>query len=437
MKNNPPKHDFLREMIKDKRVLLLGFGVEGQSSYQLLRKLGGFAQLAIADMKPQPQVDSVVHSGADYLAYIEEYDLVFKSPGIILPRKPHQYKCVITSQTEVFLQIFRKQIIGITGTKGKSTVATLLHHVLSQNGIAALLAGNIGTPVFDIIDEITPETVLVVELSCHQLEYADISPSTAVLLNIFEDHLDRYQTLANYTRTKKNIYLHQQSGDIFYYGKDVITQVGEIKTAARTVAIEAGVLPFSLSNSTVKTRFCGSHNTYNTAFVYEIAGRYGVNVQGFMAAFTTFTPLRHRCEWIGEVAGVDFYDDSISTTVESTIYSLKSVENAATVLVGGMDRGINYTNLVSYLAESGLENIICMGESGKRIHLLLTQQVRLQQQIHYSENLYDAVTVAKQVTRTGTACLLSPAAASYGEFRDFRERGDVFRELVLPQSEET
>ena len=133
---------------------------------------------------------------------LDDYDLVFKSPGIVLPRDPLTCDCQITSQMEVFFTAYRRQIIGITGTKGKSTVTTLLHHILKENHRDAVLAGNIGIPAFDILEEIHEKTWIICELSCHQLEYIHVSPHVAVLLNIHEEHLDHYGTMKNYIHAK-------------------------------------------------------------------------------------------------------------------------------------------------------------------------------------------------------------------------------------------
>ena len=196
--------------IQGKRVLLLGFGREGRSTYNVLRRLGTCSVLDVADqlaLEDQPEGIETWISGPDYQSCLNDYDVVFKSPGVVLERPAEEYRCQILSQTEVFFQCFRDQIIGITGTKGKSTITTLLYHLLKHAGYDTILAGNIGIPVFDLMEDIRPETIIVCELSCHQLEYMTVSPHIAVLSNIHEEHLDHYGTMEKYVRAEEGVML--------------------------------------------------------------------------------------------------------------------------------------------------------------------------------------------------------------------------------------
>ena len=171
--------------VHGKRVLLLGFGREGQSTYQVLRQLGTCACIDIADQKPsakQLAEESRWITGPGYQSRMDDYDVVFKSPGIVLERPIGEYRCTILSQAELFFTLFRDQIIGITGTKGKSTTTSLLYHVLKSAGQDCVVMGNIGIPAFDHLEEIRPDTKIVFELSCHQLEYMSVSPHIGVLI---------------------------------------------------------------------------------------------------------------------------------------------------------------------------------------------------------------------------------------------------------------
>jgi len=425
--------ELLNDIVKDKKVLVLGFGKEGQSTYNLLNKLNVCEKIDVADIK-KPNYkfnrDTVIYSGDTYLDCMDSYDIVFKSPGIVLPKDIHEYKCRITSQTEVFLAAYSRQVIGITGTKGKSTVSSLLYHVLSGSNVKSLLAGNIGIPVFDVVDKIYKDTVIVLELSCHQLEYCNYSPATAVLLNIYEDHLDHYKTFENYKKAKKNIFLHQRSTDTLYCGADVILNEGEVKS--RLFYINTDVLPFKSFDSIGNVKLRGLHNLKNCAFVYVISKSFGVSDEQFIYLLQSFQPLKHRMEFIGVKHGVEYYDDSISTTVESTINAIKSINNVETVILGGMDRGIDYTHLISFLLNSKIKNILLMYESGKRLYELFKKEADCHDKIIvYCSDLEQAAQTAQEVTSKGAACLLSPASASYGHFRNFEERGDTFKQLLF------
>lgn len=425
--------ELLTNIVKNKNVLILGFGKEGQSTYNLLNKLNVCSRIDIADLK-KPNFkfpsDTKVYSGEYYLDILDYYDIVFKSPGVILPKEIHEYKCLITSQTEIFLAAYNRQVIGITGTKGKSTVSSLLYHVLSNSNVKCLLAGNIGIPVFDVIEDIDKDTVIVLELSCHQLEYCNYSPATAVLLNIYEDHLDHYKSFDAYVKAKKNIFLHQRYTDTLYCGDDVKMDKEEVKS--RVFYINSDVLPFKSFDSIRNVKLKGLHNLKNCAFVYIISKTYGVSDDEFISLLQTFKPLKHRLEFIGEKNGVEYYDDSISTTVESTINAIKSIENVETVILGGMDRGIDYSPLIKFILNSKIKNILLMYESGKRIYDMLKNEAESDSKtIIYCSDLSQATYTAQNIASQGSACLLSPASASYGHFKNFEERGDAFKHLLF------
>lgn len=194
----------LKEEISEKKVLILGFGREGKLNLEVVARAGGVKELAIADQNEIKieEADEIICksgmrvskiktiTGADYLAHIDEFDVVFKSPGVVLPKPFSEYKALITSQAEYFLKAYGSQTIGVTGTKGKSTTTTLIYHELKENGFDTLLVGNIGIPAFGLIDEIKENTKIVFELSCHQLEYGKYSPHIGVYLNVFPEHLD-------------------------------------------------------------------------------------------------------------------------------------------------------------------------------------------------------------------------------------------------------
>ena len=216
--------------VRGKKILLLGFGREGKSTWEVLRRLGTFQSVDIADQSAPGELPEGIGkwiSGPDYQSCLNDYDVVFKSPGVVLEKPVQDYSCQILSQTEVFFRCFRDQIIGITGTKGKSTITTLLYHLLKHAGYDTVLAGNIGIPVFDLMEEIVPETKIVCELSCHQLEYMTVSPHIAILSNIHEEHLDHYGTMEKYVRAKEHIFLNQTPEDVLICNVQCLPEPGE------------------------------------------------------------------------------------------------------------------------------------------------------------------------------------------------------------------
>ena len=439
--------------IKGKRILLLGYGREGQSTWNVLRRLGTYEALDIADLKAPaalPEDGTVWHTGPDYQKCMDDYDVVFKSPGIVLERPENEYRCSILSQTEVFFQCFRDQIIGITGTKGKSTVTTLLYHLLKQAGMDALLVGNIGIPALDHMDEVKPDTRIVFELSCHQLEYMTVSPHIGILVNIHEEHLDHYGTMEKYVEAKHHIFKNQRPDDILICNVQCLPEEGTCPSGLIRAGMDGSGKELDVVQEQDGTwihfrgrKFCiptdeikllGQHNYFDIGVAYGVCSILGMDDQVFARGLKTYEPLPHRLQYIGEREGVKYYDDSISTICDTTIQALKTLKDTDTVLIGGMDRGIDYRELIEYLSDCQVPHIILMEATGKRIYQEIHKyypEFKNRARLILAEHLEDGVKRARQITRPGTSCVLSPAAASYGIFRNFEERGETFSRLVF------
>ena len=390
-----------QEEFDGKRILIWGFGREGQSSKRFFERLCKPASVDVFEGK-RDEIDE------------DKYDFIVKSPGIVMEEDHPKY----TSQTEIFLKAHRDKVIGITGTKGKSTTSSMMYHTLSKClDKKVLLLGNIGSPCLDYYDEVDEDTVVVFEMSCHQLCHTKVSPHVAVFLNLYEEHLDYYKTIDKYFEAKANITKYQDEQDYFFVGENV----PEIATKAHTeMLLWENVPDYDL-------KVLGYHNNYNANCVHRIATYiYGASDAAVTEALKSFDGLSHRLEYAGNVCGIDYYDDSISTIPNATIQALNAVANAATVLIGGMDRGICYDNLIDFINENTYYNYIFSYDSGKRIY----DSVNHTPNCYYRDTLKEAVLLAKEITPQGKACILSPASASYGYFKNFEERGDVFKELV-------
>ena len=443
----------LEPWIKGKRILLLGYGREGQSTWNVLRRLGTYEALDIADLKAPaavPEDGTVWHTGPDYQKCMDDYDVVFKSPGIVLERPENEYRCSILSQTEVFFQCFRDQIIGITGTKGKSTVTTLLYHLLKQAGMDALLVGNIGIPALDHMDEVKPDTRIVFELSCHQLEYMTVSPHIGILVNIHEEHLDHYGTMEKYVEAKHHIFKNQRPDDILICNVQCLPEEGTCPSGLIRAGMDGSGKELDVVQEqdgtwvhfrgksfcipTDEIKLLGQHNYFDIGVAYGVCSILGMDDQVFARGLKTYEPLPHRLQYIGEREGVKYYDDSISTICDTTIQALKTLKDTDTVLIGGMDRGIDYRELIEYLSDCPVPHIILMEATGKRIYQEIHKyypEFKNRARLILAEHLEDGVKRARQITRPGTSCVLSPAAASYGIFRNFEERGETFSRLVF------
>ena len=439
--------------IKGKRILLLGYGREGQSTWNVLRRLGTYEALDIADLKAPaalPEDGTVWHTGPDYQKCMDDYDVVFKSPGIVLERPENEYRCSILSQTEVFFQCFRDQIIGITGTKGKSTVTTLLYHLLKQAGMDALLVGNIGIPALDHMEEVKPDTRIVFELSCHQLEYMTVSPHIGILVNIHEEHLDHYGTMEKYVEAKHHIFKNQRPDDILICNVQCLPEEGTCPSGLIRAGMDGSGKELDVVQEqdgtwvhfrgksfcipTDEIKLLGQHNYFDIGVAYGVCSILGMDDQVFARGLKTYEPLPHRLQYIGEREGVKYYDDSISTICDTTIQALKTLKDTDTVLIGGMDRRIDYRELIEYLSDCQVPHIILMEATGKRIYQEIHKyypEFKNRARLILAEHLEDGVKRARQITRPGTSCVLSPAAASYGIFRNFEERGETFSRLVF------
>ncbi|MDR0249419.1 MAG: UDP-N-acetylmuramoyl-L-alanine--D-glutamate ligase [Oscillospiraceae bacterium] len=422
--------DALTTLTRDKDVLLLGYGREGRSTFRLLSGLGVCKRLDVADINPLPLLPSgsAAVSGEGYMDNLGDYDIVFLSPGVALPQPPEKYGCRFCSQTEVFLGVYGERTAGVTGTKGKSTVSSMLRHALRAAGRDCLLAGNIGVPLLDAAETAAENTVFVAELSCHQLEYCPHSPRIAALLNLYEDHLDRYVTMERYAAAKANIYLRQTPDGILFCASELADTLKE--HAGRVVFADKCLLPPGSADLLQSRRLLGEHNLRNCAFAHAMSLEMGVSQERFLASLESFSPLPHRLEYFTTKDGVDYYNDSVSTTAESAIYAVRSVPGADILLLGGLDRGIDYSPLLAFLPQSGLSHVILMYQSGRRIYRELSCANIGSLQAHYAADLAAAVTCAATLAKPGTACVLSPAAASYDAFTDFAERGETFKRLV-------
>lgn len=388
------------EKLKNKRILIWGYGREGKSTEAFIRE---FCEPACVDVFEGPR------SGVRD----EEYDIIFVSPGIAFEEPDRRF----TSQTQMFMEEFGQQTVGITGTKGKSTTSSMLYEVLKAAGKNTFLMGNIGKPCFDYIAQMEPDTIAVFELSCHQCQRLTVSPHIAVFLNLYEDHLDRYITRQRYFEAKKGITRNQAPSDILYYGEEIPA----FETKAQRRLVKRGeVRGFNLL-------IPGDHNQLNAEFVCRIATeQFGCEPAQVRQALSSFRGLAHRLQYVDTIDGVMYYDDSISTIPEATISAALSVRNTKTMIVGGMDRNIDYDILADFIKKRQDIHFILAYASGKRI----LGMVKDCKNITYVEDLDAAVRLAAQITPEGGACVMSPAAASYGYFKNFEERGDYFQKII-------
>ncbi|MEK9135456.1 MAG: Mur ligase family protein [Patescibacteria group bacterium] len=393
--------------LKDKKILILGFGKEGRDTLLFLKKLFPKKKIGIADQK----------FGKDYLDKIGDYDVIIKSPGIPFKKIPRPDVGKITTQTEIFFDNCLGQIVGITGTKGKSTTTSLIYDILKIGGLKAHLVGNIGKPVLNLLFSATPKDVYVYELSSFQLTNLKKSPHIAVLLNIYPEHMDYYRNFKEYINAKANIALHQKRGDFLVYNSTnkLVSQIAS-KSRAKIIPIK------------------GEYYELDRNAARAVGELFKISNEKIEKAIKNFKPLPHRLELVGTFKGITFYDDAIATIPEATIAAINQLgDNVQTIMLGGYDRGIDFKNLAKAVLKSKIKNIILFPTTGEKIWQEILRQKHLvvsRVEPFFVNNMPDAVSLAYRNTEKGKICLLSCASASYSIFRDYIEKGDLFKKYV-------
>ena len=464
--------------LKNKKILILGLGREGESSFLFLRKKFPEKILGVADVlefKDLPfQVQKIiqkdkkvrVHFGKDYLKSLKNYNVIIKSPGIAPNKiKPFLKRGqIITSQTEIFFQECQGKIIGVTGTKGKSTTATLIYKILKNGGFKVYLVGNIGKPPLFYLEKFNHQNIFVYELSSHQLFGLRKSPQISVFLNIYPEHLDYYQSFQEYFKAKQNIALHQKEKDYFIFNcqKELRRFARKVKSQkipfclskkplvefySRQSKIPNGcwvqrgdiILIFNFKKEKIlkvkNVPLLGKFNLLNVMPAIIVGKIFNVSPKVIERTIRTFRGLPHRLEFVGKFKGIKFYNNSLATLPEATIEAIESLgKNLQTILLGGFDRGVSFHSLAQKLWQSKIKNIILFPESGLRIwqEILATEKKGRKKFSHVFlvQNMKDAVKLSFQYTEKDKICLLSPASPSFGLFKDYKERGNLFKKYV-------
>lgn len=440
--------------LKNKKIAILGLGREGLSTYHFIRKHLPNQPLWLLDQKDtiksneEIKKDSnvTIITGADYLANLDIYDLILKTPGISFKDiDTTKIKEKIYSQVELFLKVDSTNVIGITGTKGKSTTSCLIYKVLKDQNIDTKLVGNIGIPIFDEIEHIGPKTTVVTELSSHQLEFLNISPHIGIILNIFEDHLDHAGTVEHYQACKMHMFDFQNENDLAIYcddnynlhnimsKKNYKSHIYKVKKSydKECISLKDNQVLYNgevLYTDDGKRNLLGTHNLENIMVVSMIAKLFNLDMAKAKETIDNFHGLEHRLELVGTYNDIIFYNDTIATIPEATIEGINALQKVDTLIFGGMDRGIEYDILIDYLIKCPISNLICMPTTGYKIGHIIEEKTN--KKIFYTNSLEEAVQLAKKYTQKGMICLLSPAAPSYEYFKNFEEKGNFYKKIV-------
>lgn len=474
----------INSLVKEK-ILILGLGREGQSTYKFLRQVLPSNTLAVADENPElPDLFSsdnnlITHLGLNYLENLNSYTLIFKTPGI--PLSIPQIKSAvdsgikISSNLQLLLEIIETEkqksktkilnlptplTIGVTGTKGKSTTASLINHTLGSNKINSVLVGNIGKPALEEINHIKTNGVFVIEMSSHQLSHLTISPDIAVVQEITSEHLDYYKSTDKYVHSKEAITKYQKVNQYILFNpkKRNTTKIANLSPGIKQkfvigeaqndgnidteVYLKSHYLTFRHNKIEEQIihqdniPLLGTHNLQNIAPSIIVGKLLGLSVPQVSNAIGSFTPLPHRLEKVGVVNGVIYVNDSMATMPDATISALSCFDNKEIILLaGGHERNQDFQALAEKIIRSNVVAVGLFPENGKRLgekiqNELLNQRLNKKIETKIVNSMEEAMNFTKEYGKKNSVVLLSPGAASFGVFIDYADRGNQFKKWV-------
>lgn len=451
-------------MDKKSKTCILGYGVEGKATLDYLVK-HDYEHITICDRDVDlkdvlPQGVSCT-LGANYLEKLEEYDVIFRTPGIRY-LDPHVQTAVlegseVTSAMKYFLQNKSCKVVGVTGTKGKGTTSTLIYEMLKKKNEDTYLSGNIGASPLKFIDELKAESIVVLEMSSFQLQDLDASPDYAVFLNTTSDHLDYHVDNMEYLQAKENILAHQDENGVLVINKDYEYSKyykplakGRTMEVSRTDKVKNGAFVHNneiryCKDGEIETiclisdvKLIGSHNLENILPAIVIAKEFGVKNEDIADVIKTFSGLPHRLEFVRELNGIKFYNDSFSTTPETSMAAVDSFDDYTVLIAGGHDKGLDYSdwaekiltkqnlNCVILIGEIALKMVDDLKEAEKKLGEAVGSPTKILIRTTFEEAVIDAYAEAK---KPGVV-VMSPATASFGMFKNYKERGQRFRDLA-------
>ena len=429
--------------LSGKNTCILGFGREGRAMLAALEEFAPGCEVTVADKDETVTLPEGsrhwLQVGSGWLKNLDKFDVIIKSPGIP-PSALTTDRLPLTTPTQIFFDSIKDSgatVIGVTGSKGKSTTASLIYSIVKANSYklqaTSYLIGNIGEPAIAHLADAAPDTIFVMEMSSYQLTDLTASPHIAVITAFFPEHLDYHGSLDAYKEAKKHITRFQTKDDLVFFAAD--------SEGAREIAEEGKgkKIPFSAADAPVtieETKLAGTHNLSNIAAAFVVSQEFKIPKDIAIAAIRSFQPLPHRLQSLGIRDGIEWVDDSISTTPESAIAALDAIgDRVATIILGGQDRGYDFGKLAKRLKSSKVQNIILLPDSGKTIGEALKNEgvtaqcieaATMQEAVHLAKKAYSFKLKAYGLS----VVLLSPASPSYGHFRNFEDRGDQFKAAI-------
>lgn len=458
------KLEQFKKDIKGKKVAVLGIGISNIPLIKYLINLGVDVTAfdkntsenlkdALSELEGLPVKYSI---GNGYLSKLKGFNLIFRTPGM-RPDVPELMEALangaeLTSEMEVFLDLCPAQVFAVTGSDGKTTTTTLIYKILSEEGYNCWLGGNIGTPLLSKIDEVKESDKVILELSSFQLITIKNSPSVAVITNISPNHLDVHKSLQEYIDAKKNIFLYQKAKDklVLNHDNDVTKAFsneanGEFIYFSRAASLESGIL---LKNNKIVVK--SKDKEIEIVDVNDIIIPGVHNIENYMAATAatidyvkpetiakiaaTFTGVEHRIELVREINGIKFYNSSIDSSPSRTIAALSTFKNKVILIAGGKDKGIPYEPIGQVIAEK-VKILLLIGATAPRIeeaynNYVHQTDIESEVKIIHCSTYEEIVAKAYSEAVPGDCIILSPASTSFDMFKNFEQRGNVFKKLV-------
>lgn len=391
---------------KNKKVVVLGLGVDTQDVIPYLESQG--AIVTVLD-----------EAKGDKFENLDTYDLIIRTPGIYRYRDElKKTKTGISSKTKLFFDLCPAKIIGVTGTKGKGTTATLIYEILKAAGKDVYLGGNIGQGVFEFLPKLTADSWVVLELSSFQLIDLTKSPHIAVVLMVTSEHLDWHKATDDYVQAKKPITKYQTAKDFAVINKDYPNSVAIGKMGQGKKIWVSG------KDTNLPTRLRGPHNKENIAAAVAVAKIIGVP---YLDAVANFKGLEYRLEEVATIRGITFYNDSFSTTPETAVAAIKSFTEPEIVILGGSSKNSDFRELGKVISSApNIKAVMLIGVEGPKIG----QFVKGQKILPGGKNMAEIVKIAYNKATSGDVVLLSPACASFDMFKNYKDRGQQFKTEV-------
>ena len=453
----------LNNYLNGRKVAIIGLGVSNQPLIDYMHKYKAkvtvFDNRIIEDI-PKETIKKITDYAMDFsfgpnnLSKLKGFDIIFRSPSCLptVPELVEEAKrgAIVTTEIELLMKLCPGKVIGITGSDGKTTTTTLIYEILKQNGYNCYLGGNIGTPLFTKLSEMTPDDIVVLELSSFQLMGMEISPEISVITNITPNHLNVHSSYEEYIDAKKSIYKYQDEKGILVlnYDNPVTKNLdkeanGKVIFFSSKHKLDDGVIldddiikecndklrRHILNTNSVNLR--GTHN-YENICAALAATKTLVDIEDAINVVKNFSGVQHRLEFVREIDGVKWYNDSIGTSPTRTIAGLNSFSEKIVLIAGGYDKHLDYTPIAKPILEN-VSKLILIGDTAPKIFDAVKEEAEKQNidlPIYMCDKFEDIISTAKKIAKPGEIVLFSPASASFDMFKNFEERGNKFKELV-------